>query len=101
MNKEWMSGSVRSIRRWVTVNYSPHPDERPFLERAQTRRQGKVEITVAVPSDRESERAFGVRLARHRLQAVWLEVNNGDSEELWLGRVPLDPDYYTALEARR
>src|ERR1700691_4460126 len=99
MNKEWMSGSVWSIRRWLTVNYAPHPEERPFLERAQTRRQSKVEITVAVPSDRESERAFGVRLARHRMQAVWLEVNNGDGEELWLDRVQLDPDYYTALEA--
>ena len=94
-----MSGSPWSLRRWLTVNYSPHPDERSFLERAQTRRQGKVEITVAVPSDRESERAFGVRLARHRMQAVWLEVNNGDGEELWLDRVQLDPDYYTALEA--
>ena len=94
-----MSGSVWSLRRWLTVNYSPHPDERAFLERAQTRRQGKVEITVAVPSDRESERAFGVRLARHRMQAVWLEVDNGDGEELWLDRVQLDPDYYTALEA--
>ncbi len=52
-----------------------------------------------MPSDRESERAFGVRLALHRLQAVWLEVDNGDGEELWLDRVQLDPDYYTALEA--
>src|SRR5580700_813975 len=99
MNKEWMSGTVWSLRRLLTVNYSPQPDERAFLERAQTRRQGNVQITVAVPSDRESERAFGVRLARHRLQAVWLEVDNGDDEELWLDRVQLDPDYYTALEA--
>ena len=94
-----MSGSLWSIRRWLTVNYSPHPEERSFLERVQTQRQGKVEVTVAVPSDRESERAFGVRLARHRMQAVWLEVDNGDGEELWLDRVQLDPDYYTALEA--
>jgi LssY C-terminus len=99
MNKDWMVGSVWSIRRWLTVNYSPHPEERSFLERAQSRRQGKVEISVAVPSDRESERAFGVRLARHRMQAVWLEVDNGEDEELWLDRVQLDPDYYTALEA--
>src|SRR5271155_2622784 len=99
MNKEWLSGSLWSIRRWLTVNYSPHPDERSFLERAQTRRQGEVEITVAVPSDRESERAFGVRLARHGLQAVWLEIMNGGGEPLWLGRVSLDPDYYPPLEA--
>jgi hypothetical protein len=52
-----------------------------------------------VPSGRESERLFGVRLARHRLQAVWLEVVNGGREPLWLDRIQLDPDYYTPLEA--
>ncbi len=52
-----------------------------------------------MPSDRESERVFGVRLARHGLQAVWLEVANGGAEPLWLDRVQLDPDYYTPLEA--
>jgi hypothetical protein len=61
MKTEWMPERV----------FSPHPEERSFLERAQTRREGEVEITVAVPSDQESERLFGVRLARHRLQAVW------------------------------
>jgi hypothetical protein len=52
-----------------------------------------------VPSDLESERVFGVRLVRHSLQAVWLEVMNGSREPLWLDRVQLDPDYYTPLEA--
>jgi hypothetical protein len=94
-----MSDSVFSARRWLTVDYSPHPDERSFMERAQTRREAEVEVTVAVPSDRESERIFGVRLARHRLQAVWLEVINGGAESLWLDRVQLDPDYYTPAEA--
>ncbi|HVA84657.1 MAG TPA: LssY C-terminal domain-containing protein [Candidatus Binataceae bacterium] len=84
--------------RWLTIDYSPHPEERSFLERAQNRREGEVEVIVAVPSDRESERIFGVRLARHGLQAVWLEVVNGGAEPLWLDRVQLDPDYYTALE---
>ncbi len=38
-------------------------------------------------------------MARHGLQAVWLEVANGGGEPLWLDRVQLDPDYYTPLEA--
>ena len=87
------------MRRWLTVDYSPHTEERSFLERAQTRREDKLEATVAVPSDRESERLFGVRLARHRLQAVWIEVVNGSDEPLWLDRIQLDPDYYTPQEA--
>src|SRR5208337_2330804 len=94
-----MSHRVFTPLRWLTIDYSPHPAERSFLERAQTRRESEVETTVAVPSDRESEQVFGVRLARHGLQAVWLEVINGGAEPLWLDRVKLDPDYYTPLEA--
>jgi hypothetical protein len=94
-----MSLGVFSPLRWLTVDYSPRPEERSFLERAQSRRRGEVETKVAVPSDRESERMFGVRLARHSLQPVWLEVVNGGGEPLWLDRVQLDPDYYTPLEA--
>jgi hypothetical protein len=69
------------------------------LARAQTQTDCAVEITVAVLSDRESERIFGVRLSSHRLQAVWLEVVNGNNEWFWLDRVQVDPDYYTPLEA--
>ncbi len=93
-----MSHRVFRPLRWLTVDYSPHPEERSFLERAHTRREGEVETTVAVPSDPESERVFGIRLARHGLQAVWLEVANGGAEPVWLDRVQLDPDYYTPLE---
>jgi LssY C-terminus len=94
-----MSQRAFTLRSFLTIEYSPHPDERSFLERAHSRRDGEVEATVAVPSDQESERLFGVRLARHGLQAVWLEVANGGGEPLWLDRVHLDPYYYTALEA--
>ena len=94
-----MSPGVFAPLKWLTIDYSPHPEDRSFLARAQTRQQDEVEITVAVPSDRENERIFGVRLARHGLQAVWLEVANGGGEPLWLDRVQLDPDYYTPLEA--
>jgi hypothetical protein len=55
--------------------------------------------TVAVPSNQEAERIFGVRLARELIQAVWLEVENSGGEPLWLDRIRLDPDYYTPLEA--
>jgi LssY C-terminus len=84
---------------WFTIDYSPHPEERTFLARAQTRRQGGVAVTVAVPSDREAERLFGVRLARRGLQTVWLELANGGGDPLWLNRVRLAPNYYTPLEA--
>jgi len=87
------------LKKWLSIDYSPHPEERAFLARAQNRRQDEIATTVAVPSDHESARIFGVRLARHRLQAVWLEVVNRGAEPLWLDRVQLDPDYFTPLEA--
>ena len=85
--------------KWLTIDYSPRPEERSFLQRAQRRREGRVEITVAVPSDQESAGIFGVRLARHGLQAVWLEVVNNGEKPLWLDRVQVDPNYFTPLEA--
>jgi hypothetical protein len=94
-----MSHRVLTPLKWLTIDYSPQPEDRSFLSRAQSRRDGEVATTVAVPSDRETERIFGVRLARHLLQAVWLEVDNSGGEPLWLDRVQLDPDYYTPQEA--
>jgi LssY C-terminus len=94
-----MSPPALTHLHWLAIDYSPHPEERPFLGRAQTGREGEVEVTVAVPSDQESERLFGVRLARRGLQSVWLELVNGGRDPLWLERVQLAPDYYTPLEA--
>ena len=94
-----MANRIFASLRWLTIDYQPHPEERPFVERTNTLVERGVEATVAVPSDRETERIFGVRLARHGLQAVWLEVANGTEEPLWLDRLKLDPDYYTPLEA--
>ncbi len=94
-----MARLLTELKRWVSIDYAPHPEERSFLERAQSGGENEIEITVAVPSDRESEQVFGVRLGRHGLQAVWLEIVNGSGEPLWLDRVQLDPNYYTPLEA--
>ena len=96
---ERMSQLAFTSLKWLTTDYSPHSEERSFLQRKQTQREGEIETTVAVPSDRESQQLFGVRLARHRLQAVWLEVVNGGEEPLWLDRVRFDPNYYTPQEA--
>lgn len=91
--------SFTLLRRLFVVDYSPHPGEQGFLDRAQSRKDGEVSATVAVPSNQESESLFGVRIDRHDLQVVWLEIANGTSEPLWLDLVRLDPGYYTPLEA--
>jgi hypothetical protein len=85
--------------RWLGVPYTPRPDERPFLERTQVQQQGAVEVKVAVLSSRESDRFFGVPLARRKIQPVWLELTNRGEAPLFFDRVHLDPNYYPPLEA--
>ena len=42
-----------------------------FRERAQSKHDENVRVTVAVLSAEESEELFGVDLARKRIQPVW------------------------------
>lgn len=85
--------------RWLGVPYTPRPDERPFLERTQVQKKKDVEVKVAVLCSRESDRFFGVPLARRGIQPVWVEVNNQTDGPLFFDRVRLDPNYYPPREA--
>ncbi len=71
----------------------------PFLERAATQTRDDIRVTVAVPSDDESSRLFGVSLATKGIQPVWLQVENGTDRPYWFLPLSLDPGYFTPLEA--
>ncbi len=82
------------------VRYRPHPMERSsFMERKQTQTQGKVTVTVAVLSDKESKEIFGVALAKKGIQPVWLEIENKDTTPYIFIPRNMDPNYYSAEEA--
>jgi hypothetical protein len=85
--------------RLFTVPYRPQPTAREFLARAQTRQSPLAEVTAAVPDARESERLFGVPLARRGIQPVYLRIVNRGQLPLRLHLVSIDPSYYTPLEA--
>src|SRR5512137_1000265 len=55
-------------------------------------------VSVAVLSDDEARARFGVDLASHGLQAVWLRVENRTSDVMWFQVPALDLDYYSADE---
>ncbi len=93
-----MKTRLKMIPR-LGVPYTPRPDERPFLERVEVHQEADMEIKVAALSGRESERFFGVPLARRGIQPVWLEISNRSTGPLFLDRVHLDPNYYPPLEA--
>ena len=87
------------FRRIFLVVYDPDPSQRGFLARAQTQNASGVEVTVAVPDARESEKLFGVALARRGLQPIHVTVVNRSENTLRLHFRSLDPHYYPPLEA--
>jgi hypothetical protein len=85
--------------RWLGVPYSPQPQERTYLERAEVRQDDAVVVRASVLANRESERLFGVPLARRGIQPVWLEIANNGGHPYRLRLASLDPNYYPPLEA--
>ena len=84
------------------VRYDPQPlSEVSFLARAQTQEQGGVRVSVAVPDATEGARVFGVALARHGVQPVWVKVDNGSDVPWVLLKRTIDPSYYSPAEAAR
>src|SRR5437763_414449 len=81
------------------VPYTPRPEERPFLQRAEVRQDDELVVRAAVLDDRESERFFGVDLARRGIQPVWIEINNHGGQSYRLRIASIDPNYYPPLEA--
>jgi len=85
--------------RLLRVPYKPCPEERPFLQREVAQKDDEVAVYLAVLDDRESERFFGVPLARRGIQPVWLRIANKSGQLYRLRLATLDPNYYPPLEA--
>jgi hypothetical protein len=85
--------------RWLGVPYKPQPEHRPFLQRLVAQQDDELVVRVAVLDDRESERFFGVPLARRGMQPVWVQIANHGTRPYRLRLASLDPGYYPPLEA--
>jgi hypothetical protein len=85
--------------RWLGIPYSPRPGERAYLDRAEVRQDDTVVVRASVLANRESERFFGVPMARRGIQPVWLEIANHGDQPYRLRLASLDPNYYPPLEA--
>lgn len=90
---------ILSKSRLLGVPYTPHPEEVSFVDRAEVKRNEDLAVSVSVLDDRESERFFGVPLARRGIQPVWLRIVNEGEHSYRLQLVSLDPNYYSPLEA--
>ena len=85
--------------RWLGIPYRPDPDEHSYLERAQVRQDEDLIVRASVLDRRESERFFGVPLARRGIQPVWVEIRNNGQHPYRLRLASLDASYYPPLEA--
>lgn len=92
---------LKTLRRLFSLGvvYQPRPDEKSFLDRAETQRDGDLVVRVAVLDARESERVFGVPMARRGIQPVWLQLSNTGAQPYRLRLASLDPNYFAPLEA--
>src|SRR5580700_1010511 len=93
------SRGQRLLQRLFTVAYDPDPAHRSFLARAQSQESPLAQVTAAVLDAAESERLFGVPLARRGIQPVYLRVVNRSQTHLRLHVVTIDRNYFTPLEA--
>jgi hypothetical protein len=87
------------LQRIFWLIYAPQPACRAFLTRSQTQAAPQAGVTVAVLSAQEGQRMFGVPLARHGIQPVFLRIVNKHTSPLRLYVLDVDPHYYTPLEA--
>jgi hypothetical protein len=84
---------------WLGVPYKPGPEARSFLDRLVVQEDGELTVRVAVLDNGESERFFGVPMARRGIQPVWLEIANRGTSRYRLRLASIDPNYFPPLEA--
>lgn len=76
----------------------PHADDGPLRTRAVSATNRDVRVSAAVLGSEDSVRMFGVDIDKTHVQSVWVEVQNGTSQPLWLLRSGTDPDYFSPHE---
>lgn len=82
-----------------TAAPEPPGSVRVSPSRVQAITQDGVTVEVAIPSEETAARQFGVPLAEHDIQPIWLRIVNTTDIHYWILPIAIDPDYYTADEA--
>jgi len=81
-----------TFKKPATIN------EDPIHERALTKEGSDIRVSAAVVGDQEARQIFGINLARKKIQAVWLEVENNADRPLVLLPTAIDREYFAPLE---
>jgi hypothetical protein len=82
------------------AGFQPTPlSDLDFMDRAQSIEMDGVTVTTTVMTREESRAAFGKKLDKQEVQAVWFDIQNQSDQPLWLMLHSVDPDYFSAREA--
>jgi hypothetical protein len=87
-----LMNACATFKKPATVN------EAPILERALTKEDNGIRVSNSVLGDEEARQIFGIDLARKKIQAIWIEVENNADRPLILLPTTVDPEYFAPLE---
>lgn len=71
----------------------------PFQSRIQTETEGRVTVSVAVPSREEVKKIFATDLYAVRIQPVWVRIENNTAGPVSLLLNSMDQEYFSPNEA--
>ena len=69
-----------------------------FRDRAVSKADEDVRVTVAVPTAEEARSLFDVDLINKEIQPVWVKVENHSDQAFYLLSTATDPNYFSPLE---
>ena len=70
-----------------------------FRDRAQSKYDGEVRVSVAVPTADEARAVFHADLFRREIQPIWVKVENHSEHVYYLMSTATDPKYFSPMEA--
>lgn len=76
----------------------PSINEVRFRDRAQTKYDQDIRVSVAVPTADETAQLFQADLIRREIQPVWVKVENHSEHTYYLIASGTDPNHYSPLE---
>ena len=82
----------------ATSSESLKKESVPFMQRAQTKRQAHLEVTVAMPSANEAEEIFGAPLSEKEVQPIWIRIKNYSNSPHMFLPLLVDQNYYPPYE---
>ena len=76
----------------------PSINEVRFRDRAQTKADQDIRVSVAVPTADETKQLFQADLIRREIQPVWVKIENHSDDNYFLISNATDPNHFSPLE---